>query len=115
MAEKKSASAGTKVRRIKATDDKPKKSAPKKVPSTSKQSTKKQALATSTKPVRRGPLKALSDYFRGAWVELKQVRWPTRSATWGMTLAVLIFTAFFIALIILLDTGFKWVFEQILR
>lgn len=60
------------------------------------------------------PLAAIGGYFKGAWVELKQVRWPTRSATWSLTGAVLAFTAFFTVLILLLDAGFKLLFEKIL-
>lgn len=53
-------------------------------------------------------------YFKGSWYELKQVRWPTRKATWGLTIAVLIFSAFFVALIMLLDYGFNALFELII-
>ncbi len=53
-------------------------------------------------------------YFKGAWLELKQVRWPTRKATWGLTLAVLIFTGFFLLLVTGLDTLFKYLFELII-
>lgn len=116
MAQKKSASAKTTVRRIKATDDTPKKTVAAKKEPSQKPSQKK--VAASAEPAlepKRGILSALGGYFKGAWAELKQVRWPTRKATWGMTLAVLIFTAFFVVLIILLDTGFGWLFEQILR
>jgi preprotein translocase SecE subunit len=60
------------------------------------------------------PFVALGRYFKGAWVELRQVRWPTRGATWSLTGAVLLFTAFFVVLILLLDAGFKLLFEQIL-
>jgi preprotein translocase SecE subunit len=63
----------------------------------------------------RGPLKAILDYFTGAWYELRQVRWPTRGATWGLTGAVLIFSAFFIVFILLVDAGFKYIFEQLLK
>lgn len=79
--------------------------------------TKKQ----TTKTVRdinqptKNPLLALSNYFRGAWYELKQVRWPSRSATWGLTIAVLVFSGIFVLLILLLDAGFTLLFEQILR
>lgn len=123
MANTKSSSSGkTTVRRIKATDSaaktpKAKAAKPATVaPAKKKAATKTKATApvdTATPP--KSPLKRLGGYFKGAWEELKQVRWPNRSATWSMTLAVLIFTGFFVALIILLDSGFKWMFEQILR
>lgn len=61
-----------------------------------------------------GVLKSIGGYFKGAWVELRQVRWPTRRATWGLTGAVLIYTAFFVVLVLLLDAGFKFMFEIIL-
>lgn len=57
---------------------------------------------------------AIGGYFKGAWVELRQVRWPTRRATWGLTGAVLLYSAFFVVLVLLLDAGFKYLFELIL-
>lgn len=54
-------------------------------------------------------------YFKGAWSELKLVRWPTRKATWGLTVAVLIFSGFFVGLIMLLDLGFNALFELIIK
>lgn len=62
----------------------------------------------------KNPFKAIIGYFGGAWYELKQVRWPTRRATWGMTTAVLAFTAVFIVIILLLDALFKYLFQLIL-
>lgn len=60
------------------------------------------------------PLIALGSYFKGAWFELRQVRWPNRKATWSLTGAVLLFTGFFVVLILLLDVFFKYIFELIL-
>ena len=54
-------------------------------------------------------------YFKGAWTELRQVRWPNRKATWGLVFAVVAFTLFFVVLIVLLDAGFKMLFELILK
>lgn len=62
-----------------------------------------------------GLLGKFGGYFKGAWIELRQVHWPTRQATWGLTGAVLLFSAFFVVFITLLDAGFKYMFEQILR
>lgn len=70
--------------------------------------------AATDSPKRRHPLVAISDYFKGAWYELRQVRWPSRTSTWGLTLAILLYTAFFVLLIVLLDAGFKLLFERIL-
>ncbi len=58
---------------------------------------------------------AIGGYFRGAWVELRLVRWPTRRATWGLTFAVILFSTFFVVLIVLLDLLFKFLFQLILK
>ena len=94
------------VVRISASDDAPKKQkAPAKVVSSTKKLKRAPAAPTTKK---RGPLAAFIGYFKGAWYELKQVRWPTRRATWGLTLAVLLFSAFFVVFILLIDAGFKY-------
>jgi preprotein translocase SecE subunit len=67
-----------------------------------------------TKKERQNPIKAMGGYFKGAWQELRQVRWPNRKATWSMTAALLAFTAFFVAFILLLDALFKYIFQLIL-
>lgn len=61
-----------------------------------------------------GMFSAIGAYFKGAWVELRQVRWPTRRATWGLTGAVLLYSAFFVVVVLLLDALFKYLFELIL-
>ncbi len=61
------------------------------------------------------PFFAMGGYFKGSWVELRQVHWPNRRATWSLTGAVLVFTAFFVIFILLLDALFKYIFELILR
>jgi preprotein translocase SecE subunit len=108
---KPTASSATKVTRIKAADSQPAVSTLKqiKAPKTVGQEPAKKPTAKLVKP-----LKALGSYFKGAWFELRQVHWPDRKATWGLTGAVLIFTAFFIVLILLLDMLFKYIFELIL-
>ncbi|MFZ1301205.1 MAG: preprotein translocase subunit SecE [Candidatus Microsaccharimonas sp.] len=105
------------VTRIKATDSAPKKSAaPKAVKATkvSKKTTKTVKTAKEPSNWFTKALYAIGRYFKGAWVELKQVRWPTRKATWGLTLAVILFSAFFVVLILLLDAFFKFIFELII-
>lgn len=124
MAQKNAAGSKTRVRRITAKDDetkqpslsKPKSTAPTK--KTTSKTTKKTVAATSTSPKQpKTTAKKSGDvgYFKGAWQELKLVRWPTRSATWSMTAAVLVFTLIFVVLILLLDAGFNWGFNQILK
>lgn len=73
------------------------------------------AKAERTVPAFFKPFVALGGYFKGAWFELREVRWPTRKATWSLTGAVLVFTAFFMVLILLLDAGYKALFETVLQ
>ncbi len=87
----------TKVTRIKATTTKPKKASPAK-----------------PKGRARTLLGRIGGYFKGAWAELKEVRWPTRAATWQLTLAVILFTVFFLVLVTSLDILFKFLFEQLI-
>ena len=53
-------------------------------------------------------------YIHNSWLELRQVRWPSRSATWKMVLAVLAYTALIMVIIALLDVFFTWLFNLIL-
>ncbi len=103
----------TTVTRIKASDS---------APSKPVEQTAALQAKTHAKPVSRfsvksvfAPFVAMGTYFKGAWYELRQVRWPNRKQTWGLTAAVMIFSAFFIVLIVLLDALFKYLFEIILR
>ena len=59
-------------------------------------------------------LRAIGGYFVNSWRELRQVTWPTRKATWSMTLAVLIFTLILAVIILLLDIGFEQLFKRII-
>jgi preprotein translocase SecE subunit len=108
---KPTASAATNVTRIKAADSQPVKSTLKQI-----KAPKVASLGSDKKPIAKvlKPFIALGAYFKGAWFELRQVHWPDRKATWGLTGAVLVFTAFFIVLILLLDLLFKYIFELIL-
>lgn len=105
--------AETKVTRISAKDSAPKtkQAAVAKVVKASKQP--KKVHRTPTNPIVK-VLFAIGGYFKGAWVELRQVRWPSRRATWGLTLAVILFSAFFVVIILLLDVLFKYIFELLL-
>lgn len=110
---KKAPEAKTRVTRISATETPTPKAAPSK---------KQSAVSVDTAPKKnrsiRGaakPFVSLGGYFKGAWQELREVRWPDRRATWSMTGALLGFTAFFVALILLLDALFKYIFELILQ
>jgi preprotein translocase SecE subunit len=112
----KPANTKTKVTRISARDDTKVKRAAKKTVEPVKTATDTAKPARRRNPLKQiaRPFKSIGGYFKGAWYELTQVRWPDRRATWGMTGALLIFTAFFIVIILLLDTAFKYLFELIL-
>lgn len=103
----------TKVTRIKASDPSPKKISK---PSRSPDLTKATSKTTTKKRMRisAGPLTRLVNYVKGSWYELSQVRWPDRRATWGMTGALIVFTAFFVVVIILLDAAFSYLFKLII-
>lgn len=113
-ATKKTSESPAKVTRLKADDTakiEPKQAKDKPVTAT-KEPTAKKPIDKTNK--RKNPLRALGGYFAGAWYELKQVHWPDRKATWSLTVAVLLFSAFFVGLIIVLDYIFQWLFEFVI-
>lgn len=120
---KSSAASGDNVVRIKASSSTPKKAkvakeavvvpAEPKDKKTSTKTTDKQPKEKRTRG-KFNVFASIGGYFKGAWVELRQVRWPTRRATWSLTGAVLVYSAFFVVLVLLLDAGFKYLFELIL-
>ena len=59
-------------------------------------------------------IRSIGSYFAGSWHELRQVHWPDRRATWSMTGALLVFTAFFTVVTLLLDASFKLLFQRLL-
>lgn len=85
-----------------------------------KKTTKRQSLAQLRKfrlpKLRRTSTKTDEQigYFEGAWRELKQVRWPDRGATWSLTLAVMVFSLFFAAIILGLDYVFNELFRKVI-
>lgn len=116
MAKKKTtptSSSQTKVTRIKASDS------PSKKPVEKLAKQKKTASTTDPAGVdptaKKTPLGAFIGYFKGAWYEIRQVVWPSRSATWKLTVAVLLFAGFFILFSAVLDAFFKYIFELILQ
>ena len=117
--------ADTKVRRVKAeeatTAKKPKASAKagarqtvKKSKPKAKKTTKEQKSTPAWLLVVGKPFFAIGRYMQGAGEELKQTRWPNRKATWGLTIAVILFSAFFAGLILLADFGFDQLLELVL-
>lgn len=89
-------------------------------PVAKKTAVKKVAVkASSTKKTRTPrkwtkPFRVIGGYFKGAWTELRQVRWPDRRATWGMTIAVLLFSLFFALVILGLDAVFNYLFKEVI-
>ncbi len=63
---------------------------------------------------KKGLLERLNHYFKESWRELKKVQWPNRKATWSLTIAVILFTAFFSVVILLIDIVFQELFNLIL-
>ena len=110
-AKKATPAAAAKVTRIKASEPTTRKKPTSKVIVTDKSAS---SPDTTSRVTALSVLRSIGGYFKGAWYELRQVRWPNRKATWGLTAAVLIFTAFFVVLIVLLDILFKYLFELIL-
>ena len=53
-------------------------------------------------------------YFRESWKELRQVTWPNRRETWQLTLAVIIFSVIFGALVAVVDFGLDKVFKKLI-
>lgn len=119
----------TEVTRVKAKDDSNKnvKTAKPKVNETSKKATSKYAAKVSGKKVKKTrkpapkfiriifkPFISLGSYLKGAWSELKLVRWPSRKETWKMTGSVLGFSIAFGALILSADILFEWLFKLML-
>jgi preprotein translocase SecE subunit len=111
----------TKVRRLKATEaevvKKPQKSSKKPAKSTKKTQKAPKKLKINLKApqwlkaVGRFFAKAFGPfgrYFKGAWQELRVTKWPNRRSTWGLTLAVILFSIFFALLVLLFDDLFEW-------
>ena len=61
------------------------------------------------------PFIALGRYIAASWREIRQVRWPNRKATWKMVLAVIVYTAIFIAFITLVDALLTLIFNNFLK
>jgi len=53
-------------------------------------------------------------YIKGSFGELKSVKWPNRKAAWVLTLAVVVFSVFFAALILAIDQLFDLVLKNVL-
>ncbi|HRC28156.1 MAG TPA: preprotein translocase subunit SecE [Candidatus Saccharimonas sp.] len=103
------------ITRISASDTSSSSRKTKKTPKATPKATRnsKQEPATAGRRV-VNPFRPVVRYVKGAWYELRQVRWPDRRSTWGMTGALIAFTVFFLVVIILLDAGFQQLFKLII-
>lgn len=59
-------------------------------------------------------LRSIGGYFKGARDELRYVRWPNRRATWGLTVAVITFTALVMLFIVGVDYVFDALFQRLI-
>jgi len=97
------------VRRIKAkSSDKPKKEV---VKARKEEAVKVEKAKKAKKQAKTGET---SNYFVGAWRELRQVHWTNATATWKLTLAVILFSAFFALFILVADYIFNWLVQEII-
>jgi preprotein translocase SecE subunit len=118
----------TKITRIKAKDDGPKTREDKPEEITRKVSVKaKDSESKKTKIAKKEKAKEVKKaekasakkekkvgYFRGAFQEIRQVRWPNRKETWKMTLSVIVYVVILAVAIILLDVLLQFIFKQLL-
>ena len=115
-----------KITRIKASDTKkssetpveaPKKAVKKKTPKDTKKTEK--AVKTPEKGQKKPfllfrPFVALGKYIKNSWLELRQVRWPSRKATWKLVFTVFLYVFILMAVIALLDVFFTFVFNKLI-
>jgi preprotein translocase SecE subunit len=117
----------TKVTRIKASDNGPKaddepEKITRKVSVKAKNSESKKAVAAKkakAKEQKKAEKKADKKekkvgYFRGAFREIRQVRWPNRKETWKMTLSVIVYVIILATAIMLLDALLQLIFNKLL-
>ncbi len=105
------------VKKSLKSNDNPKPTVTRVIAKDDKVSTPKQAKAVNNNSLiepKKNILQKLLGYFKGAWFELRQVRWPNRRATLGMTAALLIFTGVFAGFILLIDLLWEYLFKLLL-
>ena len=75
----------------------------------------KKAVATIAPVKKDKPTKEKhGNYFVGAWRELRQVKWPNRRTTWGLTISVIVFTIVLMLFIVGIDLLFDLLFKRII-
>lgn len=81
---------------------------------TKKRAEKVEKVPREKKSGKTNILRRIGGYFKGAWIELRQVHWPNRKQTWSLTLAVLLFSVLFGAMIFAIDALFVWLFNKVI-
>ena len=59
------------------------------------------------------PFVTFGRYVRDSWRELRQVQWPSRSATWKMTLAIITFCLLVGVLVVVFDWVSQWIIQEV--
>ena len=59
------------------------------------------------------PFVTFGRYVRDSWRELRQVQWPSRSATWKMTLAIIAFCLLVGVLVVVFDWVSQWIIQEV--
>lgn len=117
----------TVVRRVKASSDNASASPQRRKASADKSAsvaeptrpTRKKRAKKVAKPARKPliiflPFIALGRYFRNSWRELRQVEWPSRRATWQMTLGIILFCLVIGIFVLLSDWGSQWLIREVI-
>jgi len=60
-------------------------------------------------------LQKVANYFRGSYLELKKVVWPTKKETFNYTMLVIAISIAFAIYIGVFDFLFTFVFEQVVK
>ena len=84
-------------------------------PSTKAKRTDNKSAKQTKKPfILFRPFIALGRYIRDSWRELRKVEWPSRRATWKMTLAVIVFCVIIGVLVLVLDWASQWLIQEVI-
>ena len=84
-------------------------------PSTKAKRTDNKSAKRTEKPfILFRPFIALGRYIRDSWRELRKVEWPSRRATWKMTLAVIVFCVIIGVLVLVLDWASQWLIQEVI-
>lgn len=93
-----------------------KKANTKKLKADQKRATARKKVASEKRETRAiaKPFIKLWKYLRDSWHELGKVEWPSRSATWRMTLSVIIFCLVVGAFVLLCDWASQWIIQEVI-